>query len=209
MFVGWRQALYCKNVFSCSPVCPLLLCIVPLHAGISVFLFCWGTFSFLQGAAGNYLDGRALPLSSCHICGWNRLSSLFRHLWFDIYLAASRKHNSLLQGANDNLDSHIFKHTDFWMTFQAGTVVQTWEQVFQVICVKWTLPSSLSRVLACSIGSFLLLDHIQTSFLCYPLRLCVCVNKTGHEQTHSRFEFSGWRSLWFVPYLGGLKVSTL
>lgn len=47
MFVGWRQALYCRYVFSRSPVCPLLLCVIPLHAGISVFLFWWGTFAFL------------------------------------------------------------------------------------------------------------------------------------------------------------------
>lgn len=54
--------------------------------------FSGGTLSFLQGVAGNHLeDGRCL----------------------DVYLAASRNHNSVLQGADSNLDSHTFEHTVF------------------------------------------------------------------------------------------------
>lgn len=101
---------------SWAQLAPLLPCIFPLHAGISAFLFFRGDIQ--------PLGVQTLPW---HVFG------------------SQQKPRSLLQGADNNQDSPTCEHTGFELVSRL-VAVQIWQQVFQVIRLIRTLPSSLSHL---------------------------------------------------------------
>lgn len=109
----------------------------------------------------------------------------------DMYLAASRNHCSLLQGADNNQDSPTCEHTGFELVSRV-VAAQIWQQVFQVIRLIRTLPSSLSHLGLCD-------GFIRSSV---PLSVCYLLcgikkeMRTEHKHICSWFEFSARRRIY-------------